>query len=49
VRLIQIAAIVGIGDTTVKTHRKHIMGKLNGRDIAGLTRQAIKLKLVRID
>jgi hypothetical protein len=25
------------------------MGKLNVRDIAGLTRQAVKLKLVRID
>jgi two-component system response regulator NreC len=44
-----IAAGLGIGETTVKTHRNNIMGKLNVRDIAGLTRQAIKLKLVRID
>jgi len=45
----EIAASLGIGETTVKTHRTHIMGKLNVRDVAGLTRQAIKLKLVRID
>ena len=45
----EIAAILGIGETTVKTHRNNIMGKLNVRDIAGLTRQAVKLKLVRID
>lgn len=45
----EIAAILGIGETTVKTHRNNIMGKLNVRDIAGLTRQAVRLKLVRID
>jgi len=45
----EIAASLGIGETTVKTHRNNIMGKLNVRDVAGLTRQAIKLKLVRID
>jgi two-component system, NarL family, response regulator NreC len=45
----EIAVSLGIGETTVKTHRNNIMGKLNVRDIAGLTRQAIKLKLVRID
>lgn len=45
----EIAAALGIGETTVKTHRNNIMGKLNIRDIAGLTRQAIKLKLVRLD
>lgn len=45
----EIAAILGISETTVKTHRNNIMGKLNVRDIAGLTRQAVKLKLVRID
>ena len=45
----EIAASLGIGETTVKTHRNNIMGKLNVRDIAGLTRQAIKLKLVPID
>ena len=45
----EIAAILGIGETTVKTHRNNIMGKLNVRDIAGLTRQAVKLNLVRID
>ena len=45
----EIAARLGIGETTVKTHRNNIMGKLNVRDIAGLTRQAIKLKLVPID
>jgi two-component system, NarL family, response regulator NreC len=45
----EIAAGLGIGETTVKTHRNNIMGKLNVRDIAGLTREAIKLKIVRID
>lgn len=45
----EIAVILGIGETTVKTHRNNIMGKLNVRDIAGLTRHAVKLKLVRID
>ena len=45
----EIAAILGIGETTVKTHRNNMMGKLNVRDVAGLTRQAVKLKLVRID
>jgi DNA-binding NarL/FixJ family response regulator len=45
----EIATSLGIGETTVKTHRNNIMGKLNVRDVAGLTRQAIKLKLVRID
>ncbi|HEX6176436.1 MAG TPA: response regulator transcription factor, partial [Candidatus Binatia bacterium] len=45
----EIAAILGISETTVKTHRNNIMGKLNVRDIAGLTRQAVRLKLVRID
>ena len=45
----EIADILGIGETTVKTHRNNIMGKLNVRDIAGLTRQAVRLKLVRIE
>ena len=45
----EIAASLGIGETTVKTHRNNIMSKLNVRDIAGLTRHAIKLKLVPID
>ena len=45
----EIAAILGIGETTVKTHRNNMMGKLNVRDVAGLTRQAVRLKLVRID
>jgi DNA-binding NarL/FixJ family response regulator len=45
----EIAAELGIGETTVKTHRNHLMTKLNVREVAGLTRQAIKLKIVRID
>jgi len=45
----EIASSLGISETTVKTHRNNIMGKLNVRDVAGLTRGAIKLKLVRID
>jgi two-component system response regulator NreC len=45
----EIGSSLGISENTVKTHRNNIMGKLNVRDVAGLTREAIKLKLVRID
>lgn len=45
----EIASRLTISETTVKTHRNNIMSKLSVRDVAGLTRQAIKLKLVRID
>ena len=46
---VEIAAKLHIGETTVKSHRNNIMDKLNVRDIAGLTRQAIRLKLVHIE
>jgi DNA-binding NarL/FixJ family response regulator len=45
----EIAALLSISETTVKTHRNHLMEKLNVRDIAGLTRSAIRLKLVRVE
>lgn len=45
----KIASRLAISETTVKTHRNNIMDKLSVRDVAGLTREAIKLKLVRID
>ena len=42
----EIAAHLRIGETTVKTHREHIMDKLGTRSIAGLTRKAVRLNLV---
>jgi two-component system, NarL family, response regulator NreC len=45
----EIAGLLNISETTVKTHRNHLMEKLNVRDIAGLTRSAIRLKLVRVE
>ncbi len=45
----EIAAKLQIGETTVKSHRNNIMDKLNVRDVAGLTRQAIRLKLVHVE
>ncbi len=45
----EIAAHLRIGETTVKTHREHIMDKLGTRSIAGLTRKAIRLNLVSAD
>ena len=44
-----IAERLGIGETTVKTHRKHIMEKLNVQETAGMVRHAIRLGLVRAD
>lgn len=46
---VEIAAKLHIGETTVKSHRNNIMDKLNVRDVAGLTRQAIRLKLVHVE
>ena len=43
----EIAAILGISETTVKTHRKHIMEKLDIHDTAGLTRYAMRVGLIR--
>lgn len=45
----EIATRLNISETTVKTHRNHLMDKLNVRDIAGLTRCAIRLKLVQVN
>lgn len=45
----EIASKLNISETTVKTHRNHLMDKLNVRDVAGLTRESIRLKLVQID
>jgi hypothetical protein len=38
----------GIGPGYRETHRKNLMDKLNVRDIAGLTRESIRLKLVNV-
>jgi len=45
----EIASKLNISETTVKTHRNNLMDKLNVRDVAGLTRQAISLKLVHVE
>ena len=46
---VEISSTLNISKTTVKTHRDNLMNKLNVRDVAGLTRQAIRLKLVHIE
>jgi DNA-binding NarL/FixJ family response regulator len=45
----EIAAILHISKTTVKSHRDHIMEKLNIHDTAGMTRHAIRIGLIRIE
>ena len=45
----EIAGKLNISETTVKTHRNHLMDKLDVRDVAGLTRYAIRLKLIYIE
>src|SRR5690606_3077828 len=43
----EIARILKIGPATVKTHRDHLKEKLGVHETAGLTRQALKLRLIR--
>jgi DNA-binding NarL/FixJ family response regulator len=45
----RIAAILGISEATAKDHRKHLKEKLGIRDIAGLTRYAIGIGMIRTD
>ncbi len=45
----EIGLKLNISVSTVKTHRNNLMDKLNVRDIAGLTRHSIRLKLVNIE
>jgi two-component system response regulator NreC len=45
----EVAALLGISATTVKSHRNHIMEKLDIHDKAGLTRYAIRIGLIRIE
>lgn len=45
----EVASLLGISATTVKSHRNHIMEKLDIHDKAGLTRYAIRIGLVRIE
>ncbi|HEY8562489.1 MAG TPA: response regulator transcription factor [Pyrinomonadaceae bacterium] len=45
----EIAEKLNISETTVKTHRNHLMDKLGVRDVAGLTRYAIRLKLIYVE
>lgn len=45
----EIARKLKIGEATIKTHRNNMMDKIGVRDVAGLTRHAIRLKLVYIE
>lgn len=45
----EVAALLGISATTVKSHRNHIMEKLDIHDKASLTRYAIRIGLIRIE
>ena len=45
----EIARKLHIGEATIKTHRNNMMDKIGVRDVAGLTRHAIRLKLVYIE
>lgn len=45
----KIAAALGISESTVKDHRRHIKEKLGIRDTAGLTRYAISIGMIRAD
>ena len=45
----EIARKLNVGGSTVKTHRNNMMDKIGVRDVAGLTRHAIRLKLVYIE
>ena len=46
---VEIAEKLHIEASTVKTHRNNLMDKLEVRDVAGLTRNAIRLKLVYVE
>jgi FixJ family two-component response regulator len=43
----QIAADLGISETTVKIHRSSLSRKMKARSLSELTRMADKLKLVQ--
>jgi two-component system, NarL family, response regulator NreC len=45
----EIAMVLGISETTVKSHRNNIKIKLDINDIAGLTRYAIRIGLIRAE
>lgn len=45
----EIGVILGIRETTVKSHRNHIMEKLDIHDTAGMTRHAIRIGLIRLE
>jgi DNA-binding NarL/FixJ family response regulator len=46
---VEIASRLCISKTTVKHHRDNLMDKLDVRNVAGLTRQAIRLKILQIE
>jgi DNA-binding NarL/FixJ family response regulator len=43
----EIAAMLGISESTVKSHRKNIMERLEIHDKVGLTRYALRIGLIR--
>jgi DNA-binding NarL/FixJ family response regulator len=44
-----MATILGISEKTAKSHRNHIMDKLNMHDVAGLVRYAIRNGLIELE
>ena len=45
----EIAQQLGVSLRTVETHREHIMEKLKIHNVAGLTKYALKQRLIRLD
>ena len=44
----EIAKMLNVNKSTIKSHRRNLMEKLNMHEVASLTREAIRLKLVHL-
>lgn len=44
----EIARQLYVSHDTVKTHRRHLMEKLNARNVAGMVRKAFEYRVVAI-
>ena len=44
----EIAELLNVNKSTIKSHRKNLMEKLDLHDVASLTREAIRLKLIHL-
>ncbi len=45
----EIASKLHLSSETIKTHRRHLMGKLHARNVAGLVRRAFEHNVVRLN